>query len=123
MKPQEIISKILIKADAEKDYQHFYEKVGTRKTLTIAKVALAGLKKVKNSKISEIKLAVGSLNEFPRRLPKVENYVTNKAITEIDYIELEKLLSQEITPITDFRSDTEYRYHVCANLIRTFLNQ
>jgi len=122
IKSEEIISKIIINKDSEKDYQHFYEKVGARKTLTIAKVALAGLKKKASGKIAEVKLAVGSLNEFARRLPKVEKFIMNKSITEIDYIKLEEILSEEITPITDLRSDKEYRYHVCANLIRTFLN-
>ena len=123
MKTEEIISKIIIKKNTEKDFQNFYEKVGARKTLTIAKVALAGLKKETSGKISEIKLAVGSLNEFARRLPKVEEYLVGKAITEINYNMIDKLLTQEITPITDLRSDQEYRYHVCANLIRTFLNK
>ncbi|MDO9577010.1 MAG: FAD binding domain-containing protein [Candidatus Cloacimonadales bacterium] len=123
MKPEEIIFKIVIRKNAEEGYQHFYEKVGARKTLTIAKVALAGLKKEKSGKIKEIKLAVGSLNEFARRLPKIEAYLLGKTVTEIDYNKIDELLNLEITPITDLRSDKEYRYHVCANLIRTFLNQ
>jgi carbon-monoxide dehydrogenase medium subunit len=123
MESNEIISRIIIGKEAEKGFVNFYEKVGARKTLTIAKVALAGLKKEKAGKISEIKLAVGSLNEFPRRLPKIENYLVGKSITEIDYNAIDELLNQEITPITDLRSDKEYRYHVCANLIRTFVNK
>jgi CO/xanthine dehydrogenase FAD-binding subunit len=109
--------------DAEKDFSTFYEKVGARKTLTIAKVALAAMKKESFGKITEIKLAVGSLNEYARRLPKTEAYLLGKTVTDIDYSKIDELLKQEITPITDLRSDKEYRYHVCANLIRTFLNQ
>ncbi|MCF7794305.1 MAG: xanthine dehydrogenase family protein subunit M [Candidatus Cloacimonetes bacterium] len=123
MKPEEIIYRIIILKNAEEGYKTFYEKVGARKTLTIAKVALAGLKKESFEKISEIKLAVGSLNEYARRLPKMEEYLQGKAITEIDYNKVEEILNQEITPISDLRSDKEYRYHVCANLIRTFLNK
>jgi len=123
LKPEEIISRIIILKNAEENYQHFYEKVGARKTLTIAKVALAGLKKESFHKISDIKLAVGSLNEFPRRLPEIEEYLLGKAITEIDYNKVEEHLNQKITPISDLRSDKEYRFHVCANLIRTFLNK
>ena len=73
-------------------------------------------------KIIDIKLAVGSLTEYPRRLFKVEKYVTGKTLLEIDFEKVEEFLSMEITPISDLRSDNEYRYHVCVNLIRTFLN-
>jgi len=96
--------------------------VGARKTLTIAKVTLAGLKKEASGKIDDIILAVGSLNEYPRRLYKIEEYVTGKKLTAIDFAKVEEYLQQEITPITDLRSDKEYRYHVCVNLIRSFLN-
>ncbi|MCK4312357.1 MAG: xanthine dehydrogenase family protein subunit M [Candidatus Cloacimonetes bacterium] len=123
MKSNEIITHIIIDKNAEKDFQTFYEKVGARRTLTISKVTLAGMKKVSGNRISQIRLAVGSLSEFPRRLFKVEDYITDKTLTEIDFSKVENLLGKEITPITDLRSDKEYRYHVCVNLIRTFLNQ
>ena len=123
MKSNEIITHIIINKDSEKDFLTFYEKVGSRRTLTISKVTLAGMKKVSGQRISQIRLAVGSLNEFPRRLFKVEDYITDKTLTEIDFSRVENLLGKEITPITDLRSDKEYRYHVCVNLIRSFLNQ
>ncbi|MDP8203364.1 MAG: xanthine dehydrogenase family protein subunit M [Candidatus Tenebribacter mawsonii] len=123
MKNNELITKIIINKNAEQKYQTYYQKVGSRNSLAIAKVAVAGIKKVVKEKIIDIKLAVGSLNEYPRRLFKVEEYVTGKRLTEIDFEKVEELLNSEITPISDFRSDKEYRYHVCVNLIRTFLNE
>lgn len=122
MHPNEIISNVIINKNAESGYQHFYEKVGARKTLTIAKIALAGLKKESDGRIIEILLSVGSLNEYARRLYLVEEYVSGKKLTEIDFTKVDEYLQQEITPISDLRSDKEYRYHVCANLIRSFLN-
>ncbi len=123
MKNNELITKILIDKDAEHKFQTFYKKVGSRNSLAIAKVSVAGIKKVSQEKIEVIKIAVGSLTEYPRRLFKVEKYVTGKKLTEIDFEKVEELLSSEITPISDLRSDKEYRYHVCVNLIRTFLNE
>jgi len=123
IKKNELITKIIISKKAEHKYQTFYEKVGSRNSLAIAKVAVAGLKRVSKEKITDIKIAVGSLNEYPRRLFKVEEYVTGKTLLEIDFETVEELLNIEITPISDLRSDKEYRYHVCVNLIRTFLNQ
>lgn len=123
MKNNELITNIIISKKAEHKYQTFYQKVGSRNSLAIAKVAVAGIKKVSKEKITDIKIAVGSLNEYPRRLFKVEKYVTGKTLTEIDFNKVDEFLQQEITPISDLRSDKEYRYHVCVNLIRTFLNE
>lgn len=123
MKNNELITKIIISKNAELKYQTFYEKVGSRNSLAIAKIAISGIKKVEKEKIIDIKLAVGSLTEYPRRLFKVEKYVTGKTLLEIDFEKVEEFLSMEITPISDLRSDKEYRYHVCVNLIRTFLNE
>ncbi len=122
LKRNEIIGAVLIPENAETGYETFYQKVGSRKALYIAKLAIAGLKKISNNIIEDIKLAVGSLNEYPRRLYKVEEYLKDKPVNEIDFSELENQLKKEITPITDLRSDKGYRYQVCVNLIRTFLN-
>ena len=122
LKRNEIIGAVLIPENAEHDYETFYKKVGSRNTLTIAKIAFAGLKRISNNKIEEIKLAVGSVNEYPRRLNKTEEYLKDKPVNEIDFSVLENQLKKEITPISDLRSDKEYRYQVCVNLIRTFLN-
>ncbi len=123
MNNNELITKIMIAKNAEQKYQTFYKKVGSRNSLAIAKVAIAGIKKVENEKIMDIKLAVGSLNEYPRRLFKVEEYITGRTLIEIDFEKVDEYLNMEITPISDLRSDKEYRYHVCVNLIRTFLNE
>jgi len=66
LKRNEIIGAVLIPENAETGYETFYKKIGSRKALTIAKLAIAGLKKISNNKIEEIKLAVGSLNEYTK---------------------------------------------------------
>ncbi|MCF7858794.1 MAG: FAD binding domain-containing protein [Candidatus Cloacimonetes bacterium] len=121
LKKDEIIKGVVLSIQAENGYETLYKKVGARKTLTIAKVALAGLKKIKEGKIDEIKLAVGSLNEYPRRLDKLEEYLNNIMIRDINKNTIDEILSKEITPISDLRSDKEYRYRVCLNLILSFL--
>lgn len=121
MKPNEIIKSIFIPQNAENGFDTFYEKIGSRKALTIAKIAITGLKKLINGKIKELKIAVGSLNEYPRRLDLLENYLTDTQISDIDFSKIENILKQEITPITDLRSDKDYRFEVCLNLIKKFL--
>ncbi len=121
LKNDEIIKEIWINTDAQKDDSTFYQKVGARQILTIAKVSLAGLIKEKNGTIKRIKLAVGSLNEYARRLGKLEKFLLNKQRKNIDFAKVKKNLTEEITPITDLRSDKDYRFAVCYNLIVSFL--
>ena len=118
----EIIGAVLIPEDAESGYESFYRKIGSRKSLYIAKIALAGLKKISNNKIIDVKLAAGSLNEYPRRLKMFESYLLNKDHSEIEKAEMQEILAKEITPISDLRSDKDYRFDVCLNLINNFLN-
>jgi len=114
LKEGEIIKAICVNFD--KSYKTFYKKVSSRKSLTIAKLSLAALYKTDNHKIKDIRLAVGSLNEYPRRLTLVEKCIKDGKTSHSD---LEKALKQEITPITDLRSDASYRFDVCLNLIKS----
>lgn len=117
----EIIKSIVINKNALNGANTFYKKVGARKILTIAKVSLAAIWEMENSKIKRICLAAGSLNEYARRLPLVEQYLLNKKKTEVDLKKLEEILKQEVTPISDLRSDREYRFQVCLNLIKEII--
>jgi CO/xanthine dehydrogenase FAD-binding subunit len=124
MRSNEFIQSILIPFDGKLDFdEKYYRKIGARATLTIAKVALAGLKRVKNGAMDEIRLAVGSLNEYPRRLEKVEEYLTGKSEKQINMLKVDFFLRNEITPISDLRSDKEYRYQVCFNLLKEFIQK
>jgi CO/xanthine dehydrogenase FAD-binding subunit len=124
LKSNEFIQSILIPFDGKLDFNgHYYQKIGARASLTIAKISLAGLKKVNNGVIEKIHLAVGSVNEYPRRLKKVEDYLTGKQFTQINSLQTDFFLRNEITPITDLRSDKEYRYQVCFNLLNDFIQQ
>jgi len=117
LKNGEIIKAIEISKDAQENCKTFYQKVGARKTLTIAKVSLAALLVSDKSKISKIRLAAGSLNEYARRLPLTEEFLTGKSVENIDKKELKKVIQKEVTPISDLRSDSDYRLNVFLNLV------
>ena len=121
LQKNELVKAILIPKNAENNLETFYQKVGARNSLTISKITVAGLKFIENNRIKKIKIAVGSVNEYPRRLVNLENYLITKRINEIKKDELTKIIAVEITPISDFRSDQNYRFVVCLNLIEKFL--
>ncbi len=108
----EVIKAVIV--PIEKGMSTFYKKVSSRKSLTIAKVALAAVYRKNGDKFESLRIAVGSLNEYARRLPAVEK-VLQSGGSDAD---LQAALKKEITPITDLRSDAEYRFDVTYNLIK-----
>jgi CO/xanthine dehydrogenase FAD-binding subunit len=112
----EIIASIRIPLLPIEYYRAFYIKIGSRPALSIAKLSLA-LILYKN----KFRIAAGSLNEFPKRLDNVEKYLAHCGNRYLDD-ELKNALIQDITPITDFRSDKEYRLQVCCNYLKNFID-
>ncbi len=122
LNPDEIIKNIILPKNKYPSFTNkLYKKVGARNALTIAKAAIACLIKTNNNMIEDVVISAGSLNEFARRLYKLENYLIGKKITLLNYTEIKTILKEEITPISDIRSDKEYRFQVFYNLLENFL--
>jgi len=115
LRDDELIIAIEIPLNFACKYQPQYIKIGSRTALTIAKVALAFVKYEDNFKI-----AAGSLNEYPRRLYNVEEYITLHS-QDLNDTDLMNALKKDVTPISDFRSDKEYRLQVCFNYLQKFI--
>ncbi len=111
----EVITEILI-PDKNKNSELFSYKVGNRSALTIAKVNIAILKG------EVVKIAAGSVNSYPIRLFSLEKLIIEKGIERLTTQDIENELANLITPITDFRSTSEYRYTVTRNLICSTLD-
>jgi len=114
LNPGEMISSIEIPIMPLDSYTSHYVKVGSRKALTIAKAALAFIKTK-----DEYRIAAGSLTEYPKRLLNVEAYLNNNK--EIVHSKLFEALDEDVSPISDFRSDEDYRLQVCRNHLIKFI--
>ena len=115
LKRGELIESIEIEVDLDK--KSFYKKVSARKSLTIAKVSICAVVKPQTK---DIKIAVGSLNEYARRLFKMEEYLLSSNVSEKG---IKEVLKSEISPISDLRSDDTYRFEVCLNLVIRFAKE
>lgn len=120
----EILSAVLIRTGGLDRFRAFYRKVGARTTLTIAKLSVAIAMRPQgggSSAVEELRVAVGSLTEYPRRLTALERLLRGVDPDDVGAAKIEEVVRSEITPISDFRSDAAYRGQVCVNLIRGFL--
>lgn len=107
-----------IKVPYDKDLRGIFTKVARRREVDLsticATVARSG---------SEWKLAFGAVAPTPVRLPKTEELLRGKEITEALIDEAAKLARTEVSPIDDVRASKEYRLDVVEVIVRRSLTQ
>ena len=105
-----------IKVPSDKDLRGIFTKVARRREVDLsticATVARSG---------SEWKLAFGAVAPTPVRLPKTEELLRGKEITEALIDEAAKLARTEVSPIDDVRASKEYRLDVVEVIVRRSL--
>jgi CO/xanthine dehydrogenase FAD-binding subunit len=104
-------------------HMQYLRKVGTRRAMAIAKVALGATALLENGVIREIRLGAASLAPFPTRLLQTEAALLGQAVTRETIQVAHQALLAEAKPIDDIRSTAEYRSRVAANLLDEFLLQ
>ncbi len=102
-------------------HKQYLRKVGTRRAMAIAKVALGATALIEKGAIREIRLGAGSLAPFPMRLLQTEGALRGKTIAREAVQAARKALLAEVKPIDDIRSTALYRRRVAANLLDEFL--
>ncbi len=102
-------------------HKQYLRKVGTRRAMAIAKVALGATALLEKGEVREIRLGAASLAPFPTRLWQTEAALRRKALTRETVQAARKTLLAEVKPIDDIRSTAVYRRRVAANLLDEFL--
>jgi len=118
--PDEIISGIALQPRFA-GYHGYSHKVGTRNAQAIAKLCLAGLGRVADNKIEDVRLAIGSMAVTPLRLRHTEEVLLGQGWSPALVGEARQALETEVAPIDDIRSSADYRLHVAGNLLQEFL--
>jgi CO/xanthine dehydrogenase FAD-binding subunit len=104
-------------------HRQYLRKVGTRRAMAIAKVALGATALLENRVIREIRLGAASLAPFPSRLKATEAALAGKELTAETQKAARSALAGEVKPIDDIRSTAEYRKRVALNLLKEFLHE
>lgn len=99
----------------------YLRKVGTRRAMAIAKVALGATALLENDIVREVRLGAASLSPSPTRLWQTETALLGQFVTRETMQTARRALLGEIKPINDIRSTAEYRRRVAVNLLDEFL--
>jgi CO/xanthine dehydrogenase FAD-binding subunit len=120
MAPDELIRAVCLPRKFS-EYFSYTRKVGARRSQAIAKVCVAALGKLEDGVIKDVRVAIGSVAPVPLRLVKLENALEGKKINAQLGDAARRLVAAEISPITDIRSNMDYRIAVAQNLIAEFI--
>ena len=101
-------------------HKQYLRKVGTRRAMAIAKVALGATALLEQGVLREIRLGAVSLAPFPTRLFATEAALFGKTLARETVQAARRALLAETKPIDDIRSTAVYRRRVAANLLDEF---
>lgn len=104
-------------------HRQYLRKVGTRRAMAIAKVALGATALVEDNVIEEIRLGAASVAPYPTRLSQTESALLGQTITRETALAARNALFAEVAPIDDIRSTADYRRRVATNLLDEFLRE
>jgi CO/xanthine dehydrogenase FAD-binding subunit len=121
MQPDELLARIrLPRATAE--LKTYYRKVGTRKAQAISKICFATGARMRDGRMSDVRIALGSVAPTVVRCTRTEDLLRDQAPDEATIKAACAMLAQEIVPIDDMRSTAQYRLRVASNLLANFLS-
>ncbi len=120
--PDELVQAVCLPRKFAGYFTHC-RKVGARSAQAISKVCIAGLGRLVDDVVEDVRIALGSVAPLPLRLTETESTVRGKRI-DYDLVRLaRKAVASEICPIDDIRSTARYRAAVAGNLVAEFLNR
>jgi CO/xanthine dehydrogenase FAD-binding subunit len=114
----ELITAVGLPADLPERQE--FAKIGVRNAMVIATVCAV----VTRREVGSTTVALGSVGPTPLRANRAEEMISSIARpTESDLDEFQRLVSEEVTPITDHRSTEAYRRHAAGVVCRRLLER
>jgi CO/xanthine dehydrogenase FAD-binding subunit len=118
VRPGELITAVQLPDELPE--RQAFGKIGIRNAMVIATVCAT----VTRSDDGRTTVGLGSVAPTPIRAPRAEAMISSTAKpTESDLAEFQRLVSEEVRPITDHRSTEEYRRHGAGVLARRLLER
>ena len=104
---------------AEEYMGNVIEKLGQRKASILAKLSVFAVYQKNNGTITDVRIAVGAVNDLPIRLPEAEKALVKTADVDA-YLET---LSAQLSASDDRRSTKDYREKTALKLVKHFLDE
>jgi CO/xanthine dehydrogenase FAD-binding subunit len=102
-------------------WKQYYRKVGTRRAQAISKVCFAAAAQVDAGRVSDVRIALGSVAPTVARATETEKLLRGERLSPAVLRAGQEVLAHEIGPIDDMRSTARYRRRVAQNLLAEFI--
>jgi CO/xanthine dehydrogenase FAD-binding subunit len=119
LRGDELIAKIHLPRGT-KGWRQYYRKVGTRRAQAISKVCFAGAASMEANRITDVRIALGSVAPVVLRAAETEKLLRSEPLSPGLVRKAQETLAREISPIDDIRSTARYRLRVAQNLLAEF---
>jgi CO/xanthine dehydrogenase FAD-binding subunit len=117
-RPDELITAVVL--PEQLPAKQAFGKVGVRNAMVIATVCAV----VTRDEHGRTTAAFGSVAPTPIRVPQAEEMISNEALPSTTALaEFQRLVSEEVRPISDHRSTEAYRRHAAGVLARRLLER
>ncbi|NOY77190.1 MAG: xanthine dehydrogenase family protein subunit M [Calditrichaeota bacterium] len=118
--PQELLTKIRFPIQPD-FWQGGFLRLGQREALAISKVSLAFWGHISGGTIRDIRLALGAVAPTVVRAVQTEKLLRGNPLSEPLIQEAVERIKMEAHPISDIRSEADYRKEMCGVLLRRAL--
>ena len=118
----EMITSIKIKSDSLNKNGCFI-KLGLRQAMAISLASIAMILETEEEKVTDVRIAMGSVAPTPLRLINVEEFLINQKMDNVLLKEAMKKVSETVKPIGDVRASADYRRYVSGVLFKRAFNQ
>ena len=103
------------------DFKSIYLKHSLRRSMDIALVGVACALRLDGDKCLEARIGLGAVAPTPIRVPKTEQFLTDKTLTTSMIAEASRLAVEECRPIDDIRATASYRRELVQVLVKRAL--
>lgn len=117
----ELIRAIRVARPRGAAWKQYFRKVGTRRAQAISKICFAGVGRLENGRVVDVRIALGSVAPTVLRAVRAEDILRGQAPRGTLVRAAQNALDAEIAPIDDMRSTERYRRNVARNLLAEFL--
>ena len=117
----ELLSRIRLPRRREGDWRQLYEKVGTRSWQAISKVCFAGLARMEDGVVREVRIGLGAVAPTVVLAHETMKALLGQRPDAALEAAARQAMARDARPIDDIRSTAHYRATVAANVAATFV--
>ena len=124
LEPAQLLTQIILPLPSERTYGSWI-KIGKRKALIIATIALALVVEMAkdNKTVKDVRTCLGSVAPTPIEIKEIREKTVGKNFSQLDFNQLGQIVEDKISPIDDIRGTKEYRKDVAKEIMINALEE